>query len=95
MTNTVAPAASLTRDQLGEQLAQVMQLGMLETAAVRIMVQGLPQGMFEQFREVLEDLAGVAQPGDDECLKNIFKDRESRREAIRVLMNYARACSGH
>lgn len=93
--NSFAPDVELTRDQLGEQLAQIMQLGILETAAVRIMAQGLPQGMFEQFREVLEDLAFTARPGDDECLKNIFRDRESRRGAIRVLMNYARAQSGH
>jgi hypothetical protein len=83
-------APIVNREQLADQLARLLHLGMLERGAMGMIVQSIPEKWFVQLREIIEDIGAVAKAGDEEALEKAYRDRPSRRALIEAVLTHAR-----
>jgi hypothetical protein len=87
---TTSPAPVVHREQLIDELAKMLQLDPLKRLGLAMTVQAIPEPLFHQLREILEDIAALAQPGDNAAIERAFQSRESRRSILQAVLDYAR-----
>ncbi len=80
----------LTRDQITEWAAKSFALSKGAKMALMIGIQAVPDPVFKELAETINDIGEELQPEDAGRLEQQFKDRDGRRNLIRAVMDYVR-----
>lgn len=80
----------LTRDQILKWAAREFELSAAARMAAMIGVQAIPDSVFAELAQTINDISESLQPGDAARLESKFADRASRRDLIHAVMEYVR-----
>jgi hypothetical protein len=80
----------LTRDQITAWATKSFALSKGARMALMIGIQAIPDDVFRELAETIADIGDEMQPEDAGRLERKFKDRASRRDLIRAVMDFVR-----
>lgn len=80
----------LTRDQIIVWASKEFKLSAGARMAVMIGIQAIPDAVFAELAQTIADIGDELLPTDASRLESKFKDRASRRDLIRAVMEYVR-----